>query len=480
MASKAVISAWSPTSITTIQALSPRISQTAVRSLRHAHNVIIRKGLIPPRRHASTQAPKQPTKAAKPRPYQPRPQASSNNAAPEDKKLPVSQLVRDRWFAMLGFGTAVLCIGYITASTVMYWRRTSQCAETAGCYPLGCEPVVPTGRPSIQSPYEFDLHLDKSEHRYGITKLRNELASAARGHVLEVAVGTGRNFEFYNWTNLAESLVTKLEDKEKADKTLKRLQRKQKEKGKELDADDNVVLSFTGIDISPGMLDIALRRLRSVVPNMPSQIPKKASFAILAANANASANTDKPSPSSSSSTPEGSHTVSLASDQIRMIQSDVQSGLPSPPSLSPSPSSSSSPPQFHFDTILQSFGLCSVRDPVSLVVQMASAVKPDTGRILLLEHGRSSFDLVNSLLDRSAGEHHSRFGCWWNRDIEAIVAEAALKVPGLEIVRLERPGWWTGGTHFVVELRVRGAVDGKVVKELGEVKKESSWFSWRK
>ncbi|KAI8628446.1 hypothetical protein F5Y19DRAFT_140070 [Xylariaceae sp. FL1651] len=428
------------------------------------------------RRHASSKATNPGRKSAsKPLPYQPaKPKAQVNPSAQQNKskKAPVSELLRDRWIGLLGYGGAILCLGYFTASLTMYWRQ-----EPAPCYPLGCEPEAPTGRPSIQSPYEFDLHLDKSEWRFGITKLRRELSSAARGHVLEVAIGTGRNLEFYDWSKVAELLVSPKErEKAKAKSSgwmpswgdSKKANTGQDRK--EFQDDDSAVLSFTGVDISPGMLDIALRRMRQVIPYMSSQIPKKPSFAILAA---------KPGDSDMSQ----AHTVSLLSNRIRVLQSDVQSALPAPPALasaSPSDSkssiSASTNPQ-KYDTILQTFGLCSVQDPVSLLSHMAMAIQPNTGRILLLEHGRSVWDLVNGLLDRGARGHHERFGCWWNRDIEVIVNEAARRVPGLEILRLERPGWTTAGTHVVVELRVKG--NGKNTNKDEEVKKQeiSGWGS---
>lgn len=45
------------------------------------------------------------------------------------------------------------------------------------------------------------------------------------------------------------------------------------------------------------------------------------------------------------------------------------------------------------------------------------------GRLILLEHGRSSWDWVNRILDSDARRHYSNWGCWWNRDMLAIVAE---------------------------------------------------------
>ncbi|KAI1815940.1 hypothetical protein GGS20DRAFT_540819 [Poronia punctata] len=408
--------------------------------------------------------------APKPLPFQPRarakPQPEPEKQHEPPKRSTMKDLVRERWIYLLGSGAAVLCLGYFSASLIMYWRN-----EPAPCFPFGCEPEAPTGRPSIQSPYEFDLHLDKSEHRFGITKLRRELSSTARGHVLEVAVGTGRNFEFYNWGTVTESLMTP-EEREKAkakasswlpswaggSSSSSSSSNNNRAASRE---DDGAVRSFTGVDISPGMLDIALRRIRIVVPHMAGQIPKKPSFAILAAKQHGVGER-----------PQG-HVVSFLSDRIRLLQSDVQSGLPAPPSLSASSSIPAVAPQ-KYDTILQTFGLCSVRDPVSLVSTMAASLQPETGRILLLEHGRSIWDLVNGLLDRGARGHYERFGCWWNRDIEVIVHEAARRVPGLEVLRLERPGWVTGGTHVVVELRV-ASTDGKSKAE--DKNKVTRWGS---
>ncbi|KAI0799264.1 hypothetical protein GGR55DRAFT_670060 [Xylaria sp. FL0064] len=399
------------------------------------------------KRHASSRTPNPSKKSsAKALPYQPAQSKAQQSARARqgqqqqqeqrqqerkrNQKAPIADLVRERWLAILGFGSALGCLGYFTASLAIYWR-----SDPAPYYPLGCEPTVPTGRPSIQSPYEFDLHLDKSEWRYGITRLRREIGAEVKGHVLEVAIGTGRNLEFYNWDKVTESLATP-EQRKKA-------LAKGKSSGwlpgsKAPQKDDGAVVSFTGVDISPGMLDIALLRTRQVIPHMADEIPKKPSFAILAAKQNSS---EKPQQQ------EG-HVVSLLSGRIRLVQSDVQSGLPAPLSLSATQK---------YDTILQTFGLCSVQDPVSLLSHMASSLQPDTGRIILLEHGRSVWDIVNGLLDRGARAHHERFGCWWNRDIEVIVNEASRRIPGLEILRLERPGWATAGTHVVVELRVKAA-----------------------
>ncbi|KAI0594931.1 hypothetical protein F4775DRAFT_571965 [Biscogniauxia sp. FL1348] len=406
--------------------------------------------------------------------------ASRREGAGTNAKQPVAELVRNRWFALFGVGAATVCIGFFTASFVVHWLSD----EPAPCYPLGCEPEAPTGRPSIQSPYEFDLHLDKSEYRYSITSLRRHMAAQARGHVLEIAVGTGRNLEFYNWDKVTEGLASPEERNKGGTSWWQGKSQISKASGPKEES-ENAILSFTGLDISPSMLDITLQRIRQVVPHMVNNIPRKPSFAQLASTTTA-LNTITSSDDNKATTTIP--VVSLVSDRIRIFSCDAQSlSLPSPPTVSSSSKPPSSPPPQYYDTILQTFGLCSVRDPVALIANLARAVRPgDGGRILLLEHGRSDWwEFVNGMLDRSARGHFTRFGCWWNRDVEAIVREAERRVPGLEVRRLERPGWITLGTHVLVELGVRQVVEGeekmddtgkgvKVGKEAGK----KGWMSF--
>ena len=98
-----------------------------------------------------------------------------------------------------------------------------------------------------------------------------------------------------------------------------------------------------------------------------------------------------------------------------------------------------------FDTVVDTFGLCSHEDPVAALRQMAAVCRPG-GRILLLEHGRGHWAWLNELLDGSAGKHHSRWGCWWNRDILAVVAAAGLAV--------RSSSRWHFGTTYVIEAAV--------------------------
>lgn len=441
----------------------------------------------------ASRSPKQQRAAPKPLPFQtakPTSSASSSSGGHEDKKKSASELLRIRWFPLFGAGAAAACVGYFMVSISYYWMT-----QPPEHWTPGQEPETPTGRPSIQSPREFDQQLDKSEWPLGITNLRRRIgAEMARGHVLEVAVGTGRNFEYYDWSVVTEGMepakkeeksgwfswlssednVNKGGDEKGQENTKGKDEKSQKAQAPRPPApktrpqprNEHAILSFTGLDISPSMMDLALTRIRQVVPHMADQIPQKPIFSTLATKTT----TDS---SSSSSSPEG---ITLCHNRLRLLKSDAQTALPQPPS---SPK---------YDTIIQTFGLCSVRDPVLLLSHMAAALQPDTGRIVLLEHGRSWYELVNGLLDRSARQHFERFGCWWNRDIELVVRAAERSIPGLEVLRLERPGWRTLGTHVLVEMRVRGDVAKAATtaatpdssasgKSGGEQKSTTGWWS---
>ncbi|KAI9022585.1 S-adenosyl-L-methionine-dependent methyltransferase [Hyaloraphidium curvatum] len=99
-------------------------------------------------------------------------------------------------------------------------------------------------------------------------------------------------------------------------------------------------------------------------------------------------------------------------------------------------------PDATFDTVVSTFGVCSCSDPVKELRELGRVCKPD-GRILLLEHGRSSHEWLNELLDKRAKAHAERWGCWWNRDVEKILEES-----GLEVEYAKR--WHLGTTYYII------------------------------
>lgn len=80
-----------------------------------------------------------------------------------------------------------------------------------------------------------------------------------------------------------------------------------------------------------------------------------------------------------------------------------------------------------FDTVVQSMGMCSHHSPVRLLQSLGDACKDD-GKIILLEHGRSKYEWLNLILDRHAERHAETWGCWWNRDVEGILAQSGLRI----------------------------------------------------
>ena len=100
-----------------------------------------------------------------------------------------------------------------------------------------------------------------------------------------------------------------------------------------------------------------------------------------------------------------------------------------------------------FDTVIDTFGLCSYEDPVAALNHMGSllADSPDSV-LLLLEHGKSHYNWLNEYLDAKAVHHAGQWGCWFNRDIGAIVDSAS----DLELVSISR---FHFGTTWMLVLR---------------------------
>jgi methyltransferase OMS1, mitochondrial len=130
---------------------------------------------------------------------------------------------------------------------------------------------------------------------------------------------------------------------------------------------------------------------------------------------------------------------------VRWVIQDATEPLPSPPVSANERGGNKAGKKY--DTIVQTMGLCSTSDPVGLLQNLGRSVDEEHGRILLLEHGRSTWNWLNYILDGLAPRHALEFGCIWNKDISQILEES-----GLEIVKLKRKHF---GTTWWVELRPR-------------------------
>ncbi|KAL8732875.1 MAG: hypothetical protein Q9166_002476 [cf. Caloplaca sp. 2 TL-2023] len=228
---------------------------------------------------------------------------------------------------------------------------------------------------------KFDEDVDFIEWFYGISKLRKKLVQQAHGNVLEAAVGTGRNSEFYDLSRIN---------------------------------------SLTLQDQSKEMVEVAKAKWRQTHPEY---------------------------------------------EHCRFITGSALEALP------PVPEGTNKHGDEGYDTIVATMSLCSTPAPSLFLWNLASHLSlrdtaaqatstasddsndPLPPRILLLEHGRSQFSLLNLILDWTAPAHAKQHGCWWNRDIGKIAEDS-----GLEVISTRRKHL---GTTWSLELGLPAEAKGE-------------------
>jgi ubiquinone/menaquinone biosynthesis C-methylase UbiE len=84
-------------------------------------------------------------------------------------------------------------------------------------------------------------------------------------------------------------------------------------------------------------------------------------------------------------------------------------------------------PDRTFDTVISALATCSYLNPIAALHEMQRVCKPD-GRLLLLEHGRSSWGLIGRFQDRSVVSAIERGGCRHNQEPQQIIQAAGLKI----------------------------------------------------
>jgi ubiquinone/menaquinone biosynthesis C-methylase UbiE len=85
-----------------------------------------------------------------------------------------------------------------------------------------------------------------------------------------------------------------------------------------------------------------------------------------------------------------------------------------------------------FDTVISTLSTCSFYDPVKALQEMRRVCKPD-GKILLIEHGRSTWGWVGKYQDRHVHEQIETGGRRWNQE-----PQESIKQSGIQILHADR------------------------------------------
>lgn len=200
----------------------------------------------------------------------------------------------------------------------------------------------------------FEAKVTSSEKWLGVNNYRKNLLSNASGRVLEVACGTGINFEFY--PNLSYDSLNPARDQEGLASSSSPLMQR-----------GNPKLKLVLIDQSKEMIGQCLIKAEKMKEKLELSSIEIEEMKVVDA-----------------------HDLSVFADES-------------------------------FDTVVDTFGICSFDNPQKVLSEMRRVLKPD-GKLLLLEHGRSSgngliYKLTNYYLDKRAPLHECDWGCSWNRDI---------------------------------------------------------------
>lgn len=84
-------------------------------------------------------------------------------------------------------------------------------------------------------------------------------------------------------------------------------------------------------------------------------------------------------------------------------------------------------PDRSFDTVVSAMSTCTFPEPIQALHEIKRVCRRD-GRILLLEHGLSSWELFGRYQDRSAQSHFMRSGCRWNQEPIKMIRSAGLRI----------------------------------------------------
>lgn len=218
------------------------------------------------------------------------------------------------------------------------------------------------------------------EYLLGIQRRRKRLIAQATGTVLEIASGTGRNVDYYKkgccdeivFSDFSEGMMKVLKEKVEGSDLGKRWDY-QKRRVQQLELERIAhnsarLIQAQGQEVPPGAASEVIADLRS--------------------------------------------TEGVVETEIRFKTMNA-AAIPYPDQS--------------FDTVVDTFGLCSFEDPVLVLREMKRVLRPG-GKLLLLEHGNSHWGFMKDMQAKQLDRHVHKYGCYWNREIGELVQEAGLKV----------------------------------------------------
>ncbi|KAF9301530.1 hypothetical protein BGZ74_006598 [Mortierella antarctica] len=223
----------------------------------------------------------------------------------------------------------------------------------------------------------YDKEVGMHEYLLGIQRRRKRLLKQAQGRVLEIASGTGRNVDFYPKGCCSE-----------------------------------IVFS----DFSQGMMQILKKKVAE------SDMGKRFDYQLRRQQQLELERISHQSKASSSAT-QGSG----GDDDNSLPQEPVPSVVETQLRFQTMNAAAIPYPDQSFDTVVDTFGLCSFEEPVLVLKEMKRVLKPG-GRLLLLEHGNSHWGFMQDMQAKQLDKHVHKYGCYWNREIEELVQEAGLVV----------------------------------------------------
>lgn len=386
------------------------------------------------------------------------------------------------------------------ASLLISYRRLVASYAKPGGYPgdLQSQADVSARFDGIAQSYDDEVGL--TEWITGIKNRRKKLIQRARGDVLEVSVGTGRNTTFY-----AEELDRQRQQalKSKSDSGMWQSARNVVGVGssspQDITEEDASIRSLTFIDKSAQMIEVARKKWLREEKHREAIAKKRGMWTSVPAKRGSQLMMDEENVTwivgdaeKANDIPVARARVGEASEPrvrdaaVTQLHSGSSQKLSSESSISSlqqlkalfgfgdAPSNPQAitvavavpaDTQGTYDTIIQTFGLCSTPNPVSLLNNLGRLCKKTSptgnsrssgdesdnahadGQILLLEHGRSHYNWMNAILDASAQQHADKYGCWYNRDIGKIVENSELEVVSIRRFHL--------GTTWEVVLRPR-------------------------